>query len=140
MNIHAQIVDGVIEAQATGSVSTLDNLNHLIKNRSSQFGSNTDASFLGNMDSQQLLMILYCWVCDGYSGADLTREQVQLLQNPEKIIREKILKQKKGGLSNKLWRSAISASTREEEEILRALEPGDNLAALQAAFDPNEDE
>jgi hypothetical protein len=92
------------------------------------------------MDSQQLLMILYCWVCDGYSGADLTREQVQLLQNPEKIIREKILKQKKGGLSNKLWRSAISASTREEEEILRALEPGDNLAALQAAFDPNEDE
>ena len=126
MNIHAQIVDGVIEARATGSVSTLDNLNHLIKNRSSQFGSNTDASFLGNMDSQQLLMILYCWVCDGYSGADLTRE--------------KILKEKKGGLSNKLWRSAISASTREEEEILRALEPGDNLAALQAAFDPNEDE
>lgn len=114
MNIHAQIVDGVIEARTSGSASALDNLNHLIKNRSSQFGSNTDASFLGDMDSQQLLMILYCWVCDGYSGGDLTRDQVQLLQNPEKVIREKILKEKKGGLSNKLWRSAISSSTKDE--------------------------
>ena len=139
MNINLQIIDEVVSALPRDTEDNREQVNHLIGNHHRAFTGHNDISQLRNMSVEQQLMLLYYWAADGYRNGDLTRDQLDLLHNPLRTIKKRLLKEDKECLTHKLWNRAIRSDTRdepmrEEEAILRALEPAADLAALQEAL------
>jgi hypothetical protein len=114
MNINLQIVDEVVCAPACNNQDNKDQLIHLIGNHHRAFGGHSDVSGLRNMSVEQQLMLLYYWATDGYRNGDLTRDQLDLLNNPLRTIKKRILKEDKESLTHKLWNKAIRSDAKHD--------------------------
>ena len=111
MNINLQILDEVVCAPSCNNEDNREQVSHLIGSHHRAFTGHNDMSELRNMSIEQQLMLLYYWAADGYRNGDLSRDQLELLQDPLRTIKKRILKEDKASLTHKLWHRAIRSDT-----------------------------
>ena len=124
MNINARIVGDTMEAPTISSGAEEENANHLLQNHH-DFVPVINIKDMRRMTEQQKLMFLFYWIQDGYGGANLTREQEELLRNPGSVIKERILKENKESMGVKLLLKSLNARSKvdpkEIDEILEEI-------------------